>query len=282
MLSKKSIAMKILFIILASIACLIFIFWIGLQYPPNPPSSPDLSAPNLPDSILTSEHIASLPQPWKKFYKKLAEHENQRKVKSAIVEGTARLRISGITFSARFQFIHQAGEAYRHLITLTWFNLPIFTVDEIFQNGEAKMSLPMGVIENGPNVNSAANMALWAEAIWFPTLWLEDNRASLLQKSENHTGEVTFPWKNITERMAFHFDEKNGLITYGEAMRFKLPEDQHRTLWQTTADEWAEFEAGLLPSKASIKWMNDKKPWAEFYVTNVIYNENVDAYFSMQ
>jgi hypothetical protein len=273
--------MKILFILLSILAGLIFLFWIGLRFTPSHPESDFSSQNSGKQNNSTFTLPDSLPQPWNRFYHELESKKNQGNVRTAVIMGTARLRISGISLPARFQFIHKAGEAYRHIITVTCFNFPLFTVDEFFLEDEAKMSLPMGVIENEPNVNSAANLALWAEAIWFPTLWVEHPDVSLSTNSDT-SGKLTFPRKDQFQEMTFYFDDKTGLITYGEAMRYKLPEDEKPTKWKTIVDEWAEFEAGLLPAKASIRWMDENKPWAVFSVTNVIYNADVDSYFASE
>ena len=49
-------------------------------------------------------------------------------------------------------------------------------VNEWYLDGKARMELPVGVIENEPKIDMAANLALWGEAIWLPSILITDPR----------------------------------------------------------------------------------------------------------
>ena len=65
--------------------------------------------------------------------------------------GRGRLRLpskGGISFPARFRFTHHAGQGYRHYIEATMFGYPVMKINEYYLDGNARMELPVGVIEN--------------------------------------------------------------------------------------------------------------------------------------
>ena len=101
-----------------------------------------------------------------------------RFIESAVITGRGRLRFMGITFPARLRFIHDAGQGYRHYIEATIFGLPILKVNERYLDGQARMELPVGVVENEPKINMAANLGLWGESIWLPFCIMLPIRAS--------------------------------------------------------------------------------------------------------
>lgn len=126
-------------------------------FPRYPQRSPALKTIDLP---------AHLPAPVNRYYETVIE--------SAVVTGRARLRFMGIPLQGRFRFTHKAGQGYRHYIEATLFGIPIMKVSETYLDGRARLELPFGVVENEPKVDSAANLGLWAESIWLPSIWVTD------------------------------------------------------------------------------------------------------------
>jgi hypothetical protein len=118
---------------------------------------------------------SALPQPVDRFYRLIYGDEIPL-IKTAVLSGHARLVFNGITFPARFRFTHNAGRDYHHNIELTIFGIPIMKADESYINRSSRMVLPFGIIENKPKVDQAANLGLWAETLWFPSVFLTDER----------------------------------------------------------------------------------------------------------
>ncbi len=181
--------MRALLILLAILIGFFLIIWLGLSIKPKPFSS-------LAASKGSANKISipdSLPSPVKKFYSQIYGSEMPI-VESAIISGRAKMRIMGITFPARFRFLHKAGKSYHHNIELKFFGLPVMKVDEYYLDGNAKLELPFGTIENEPKVNQGANLALWGEAIWFPSIFLTDPRARW-ESVDNNTAILKVPFE---------------------------------------------------------------------------------------
>jgi len=97
-------------------------------------------------------------------------------IESAVISGRAKMRIGGFTFPARFRFTHEAGRNYRHYIEAAVLGIPAMKVNEHYLDGHSRLELPFGTVENAPKIDMAANLGLWVESIWLPSIYLSDPR----------------------------------------------------------------------------------------------------------
>lgn len=264
--------MTILRNIAIALVALIAVGWLGFLVRPRPLAPVEL-APGLLDERIPLPD--NLPTPVRRYYRALYG-EDVPVIESAIVTGRARLRMNGLAFWARYRFTHRTGEGYRHYIEGTWFGIPILKVNEHYLDGRGRMELPFGVIENEPKIDQAANLALWAEAIWYPTAWLTDARVRWEPIDDAHA-RLIVPFGEETDALIFAFDPETRLLDTQEAMRYREVHED-KILWRNTALGWAPFGGTPMATPASVRWMDQKKPWAVFTVEDVIYNAKVDAY----
>jgi hypothetical protein len=264
--------MKTLIGILIGLVVLVVILWIGLKIKPKPfvripVQDLDLTKVTLPDD---------LPAPVERFYRKVFGDQVPI-IESAVISGRAKMRMFWITLPGHFRFIHDAGKDYRHYIEVTLFGFPIMKVNEFYLDGNSRLELPFGVTENEPKVNQAANLGLWAESVWLPSIFITDPRVSWEPVDEN-TALLRVPFGENTETFVARFDPQTGLLSHTEAMRYKDAADEAKTLWINESTAWEDLNDQLTMTVGAVTWFDDGSPWAVFSVDEVVYNVEVGEY----
>ena len=252
--------MKIVYGIVITLFLLILLVWIGLKVQPKP--LPALAAPTANLALIPLPE--NLPAPVERFYHTLYGDEIPV-ITSAVISGRAAMRVGPLTFPARFRFSHVAGVDYRHYIEATLFGLPIMKVNETYLEGNSRLELPFGVVENEPKVNQAANLGLWAESIWLAPVFLTDPRVRW-EPVDAETAILRVPSEDGEEIFIVRFDPATDLVTQIEAMRYKGAADNAKTLWLNTAVEWGELHGQTTLTSGAVTWLDEGTPWAVFTV----------------
>lgn len=257
--------MKVLLLILAGLAGLVLLGWIGLQVPPRP-----FDTLGVPDTTPATVPLPDdLPAPVDRFYRELYGDEVPV-IDTAVISGRGTMRIAGVTLPVRWRFLHDTGQAYRHEIETTWFGLRVLAIDELFADGTARLELPFGVVE-GPNVDQGANLALWAEAVWMPSVWITDPQARW-EPIDEETAILVVPYGDAEETLLARFDPDTGLLQLLESMRFKGEEDAARTLWLNEVLDWSPLDGQLQAVETAITWFDEGSPWAVLTAEQIVYD----------
>ena len=206
--------MKILLILVSVPVVLVSLGWLGLRIKPAPlPAFPQQSG-----ELETVPLPEDLPAPVQRFYRQVYG-ENLPVIESFVVTGRAKMRIMGITFPSRFRFTHIAGQDYRHYIETTMFGLSLMKVNEHYLDGVSRLELPFGV-EEGPKVDQGANLGLWAETLWFPSIFITDARVRW-EPIDEETALLIVPFGEKEQRFVARFDPETGMLQFLESMRYK-------------------------------------------------------------
>jgi hypothetical protein len=260
-------------ILVLGAALLVIAIWFGLQikpasFPAFPQEQPALETVPLPEG---------LPAPVERFYRQVYG-ENVPVITSAVISGRAEVRpgIAGLTFPARFRFTHITGQGYRHYIEAGLFGLPLMKVNERYLEGRAHGETPFGVDE-GEKLDQAANLGMWAEAIWMPPLYLTDPRVHW-EPVDDQTALLVVPFEEDEETYVVRFDPQTGLINWLESMRYQRADSQNKILWLNQALEWGMVNGILSNTTGAAIWMDNGKPWAVFHVEDIVYNVDVEKY----
>jgi len=265
--------MKIFLTIIVAVAALFLLGWLGLQvkprpFQPYPEQSPKLEFIPLPDG---------LPAPVERFYKSIYGDEIPV-VETAVIRGRAVLSPFGVKMPSRFVFVHDAGKDYRHYIESTWFGLPMMKVNEGYIDQASFFESPMGNIYNDASTNQAANLAVWAEAEWFPSIWLTDEHVRW-ESVDEKTALLFIPFEDQEENFLVRFDPETGLLDTMEAMRYRDAGPQaEKILWITKSLPGKYIEGTQISAVGSATWLDQGKPWAVFTLEEVKYNVDVNDY----
>jgi hypothetical protein len=262
---------KIIGVIAGGAVGLAGIGWLGLRIPSAPfPAWPERAA-----APATVPIPAGLPAPVERFYRTLYG-DGVPVVETAVATGRGELRVSGLRLPARYRFTHRAGRDYHHYFETTVYGWPILKVNEYYLDGHARMELPGGVVENDARTDQAANLALWAEAMCFPSLYLTDARVRW-EPIDAQTARLVVPFGADEDAFTARFDPATGRLASLEALRWKAPDSAAPTGWRAEAGAWATFDGHWLPSKLALTWADDNAPWATFTVEDAAYNVDVTA-----
>jgi hypothetical protein len=123
-------------------------------------------------------------------------------------------------------------------------------------------------------VGQGANLALWAEAVWMPAVWVTNPRARWEPVGE-HTALLIVPFGDQEEQFTLRFDPQTGLLDLLESMRYKGEESEQKTLWINQVQEWDLTGETPVPRVAAITWFDEGIPWAVLTTDRVVFNHDV-------
>jgi hypothetical protein len=259
-------------VIILIVGLLLIALWFGLRVKPAPfpayeQQTPPFECVPLPDN---------LPAPVERFFR-VSIGDQVPVIHSAVLTGVAKIRFMGIPFLGRLRFTHRAGYDYRHYMETTLFGFPLMKVNESYRDGKGRLELPFGVITNEPKVDSAANLGLWGETIWLPSLFVTDPRVRW-EAIDDTSARLIVPYGDEEDSFTVTFDPQTGLLKRMEALRWKDAKDTAKTRWTLEPLGWKTYHGMKLPSPASATWETEGTPWLVSSLTDVVYNVDVSEY----
>lgn len=262
--------MKFLLIVALIFIALIILLWLGLQVRPKP-----LAAfPGQTPPLETMPLPAGLPAPVERYYRQIYG-ERIPVIYSAVLSGRATMApVGGLKIPARFRFVHDVGQGYRHYFEMTWFGLKFGSGNEHYVDGKSRLVLPMGLSDEGPQIDQAANLSMWAEYVWLPAVFLSEARARW-EAVDDETALLVVPFGEEEQTFVARFDPETGLLRLLESMRYKDSNSAAKTLWLNESTNWSTVDGHLIPATGAVTWFDQGKPWAVFTVEDVIYNADV-------
>lgn len=248
--------------------------WLGLQIKPKSFSA----YPDKTSQLKTIPIPSDLPEPVARFYHTVYGEEIPI-IETAVLQGRGVMKpFMNIPIPARFVFVHHAGENYRHYFEATIFGIPVMKVNEGYIDGASFFESPMGSNYDEENANQGANLALWAEAIWFPSLWMTDPRVRW-EPIDKNSALLYIPFEKTEENFLVRFNPQTGLIDMMETLRYRdLGQDQLKILWITRPEKGEPIAGTNIGSTGSVMWLDQGEPWAYFNVEELIYNVDVSTY----
>ena len=219
---------------------------------------------------------AGLPAPVERYYRELYG-DQVPVIESAVITGRATMSpVGGLKLPARFRFVHQVGQDYRHYFELTWFGRKIGAGNEHYLGGKSHLALPMGLSDEGRQVDQAANLSLWAEYVWLPAVFLTDPRVRW-EPVDEQTALLIVPFGDQLQHFVARFDPATGRLQMLEAMRYKDSKSTAKTLWLNESRDWATVSGSQIPTTGAVTWFDQGRPWAVFTVEDIDFNVDVQA-----
>lgn len=233
----------------------------GARTEPEPfPEFPEPSRPPRGQCALPSD----LPSPVRRWLHGIYG-DHVPVVRTVVVTGRARMRPFGVWLPARFRFLHEAGLGYRHLIEVTLFGRPVLTVHERYLDGRALMEVPLVGTDEGPHVDQAANLGMWAElAAAAPSVLVTDPRVSW-HEVDDETAQLDVPFgSDSVDSFMVRFDPRTGGLRSLEAWRYRSSKEQEKVLWVAGIEPGPTVGPHGLPAVGVATWADQGDPWARF------------------
>ena len=261
----------------SAIAILVLIGWAWLGLKLRAPRLPMLKGGQTPSNKPLPD---SLPAPVKRYAQALYG-DSVPDVRSAILQGRARLAPTGVSLPTRFRFYYDAADpGYYHDIRVTWWGRGILRIHERLRDGETVLDLSiLGRVENEPKINRAGLQGFWAEVLaWIPAIALLDTRIQW-QAIDATSARMILPGLDEGEAFTVRFDAETGLLTEVEARRWADAGDESRKRWRNRVLRWEAMDGSAIPAVSETQW-DDDKPWATWEIDQIVLNADVSARMS--
>jgi hypothetical protein len=256
----------------AGLAAVAAVSLAGLQVPPRPfPPFPQQSAP-LQERVPLP---ATLPAPVQRWLHGVYG-DSVPVITSVVVTGRGRVNPFGAWMPARFRFIHDAGRSYRHYIEATWFRRPVLRVNERYVDGRSLIEIPIVGRDEGPQVEQAANLGMWAElAAAAPAVLVTDPRVAW-RPVDDHRAVLEVPFEpSQRDEFTAHFDPDSGELRELHCWRYRDSRAGGKTMWIARNEPGRKVPGTGLPAVGSATWADQGRPWARFVTEDLRVNVDV-------
>jgi hypothetical protein len=247
----------------------------GTRVEPAPfPEYPDPSGPPRGEIDLP----ATLPEPVHRWLQGIYG-ERVPVVDSVVVTGRARIRPFGVWLPARFRFVHDVGRGYRHYIEATLFGRPLMAVNERYLDGASLMEIPIVGTDEGPRIDQAANLGMWAElASAAPSALVTDPRVHW-RGIDSETAQLDVPFGEAArDSFTVRFDPTSGAMRTMEAWRYRSSAAPEKTLWIAATEPGPTVGPLGLPAVGTATWADQGDPWARFVTEDIRTDVDVSTY----
>ena len=217
--------------------------------------------------------MSSLPEPVQRFVE-LVSGAGTPRISTLVLETDAWMRrpkLPPIPLAIRMS--HRLGEAFVHRIRIGRGPLSIPFGMDAYVDGRGLMKIGPAV-EMGPTYDEGALIAMWGEALVFPSAWLErpDVRWDAV---DAHTARLVVVSDHGEVPLTVAFDTSVGFPVSCEADRHKGAGPRVR--WTGRWSRWRPTRAGILaPSWMNVQWADEDRPWLDLRVTSIELNGPVE------
>ena len=217
--------------------------------------------------------MSSLPEPVQRFVE-LVSGAGTPRISTLVLETDAWMRrpkLPPIPLAIRMS--HRLGEAFVHRIRIGRGPLSIPFGMDAYVDGRGLMKIGPAV-EMGPTYDEGALIAMWGEALVFPSAWL-DRPNVRWDAVDAHTARLVVVSDHGEVPLTVAFDTSVGFPVSCEADRHQGAGPRVR--WTGRWSRWRPTRAGILaPSWMNVQWADEDRPWLDLRVTSIELNGPVE------
>ena len=256
-----------LYVVLGLLA-LVALISIGFAIPPRPfRPHPAPSQPGEPQPLRPG-----LPEPVRRHFVETIG-ETPRTVKTAVVWGRGRRHIRGVWVPLRFKAWYRPGEAYTRRMEVTWFQRPVMRGRDAWKNGTGFYEMG-DKVEQGEEIDQSQALAMWADAVWMPSLLVHESPIGWDPVDENMARLVIPDGRGGSQSLLAYFDPINGRMTHLSGKRYSISTGEQEP-WRVDLLTWKQLNGLLIPDQTSVAWGESGSPLSYWSVDGVAYNVNV-------
>ena len=260
---------KILFIFIGVVIFVILIGFGGFWYTPQSPPPHPAQTPGFSYKEISPD----LPRPIRNYLQS-AVGDSLPVIETAVVWGTARFKLPGllpIWMPVRWKSYYIPGKAFLREMEITWYGLTFLEGKDSYIDGTGKLIIG-DEVTSGPGIDQGQVLALRGEMAFTPSNLALDTTITW-RAVDDTTMWMIFPFNEPSDSLQLTFNSETHLIENFTAQRYK--ETDAMTGWRLECIDWDEFHTMKIPSKISVTWEDEGKPWAYFTIEGVEYNVDV-------
>lgn len=190
------------------------------------------------------------------------------------LETTAWMRRPGLPpIPLAIHMAHRLGEAFVHDIRIGRGSLSVRFGLDAFVDGRGAMRIGRSV-RLGPTYDRGALIAMWGEALTFPSAWL-DRTDVRWEAVDDATARLVVPSERGDVPITVAFDPATGLPDMCLAERHKG--DGPLTPWAGVWRDWRIADGVLAPRRLVVRWLDEADPWLAITVRSIALDAPVDA-----
>jgi hypothetical protein len=195
-------------------------------------------------------------------------------IETVVIETSAvmrRPRIPPIPLEIRMA--HRLGHEFVHQIRIGRGRLSFEFGLDAYVDGRGLMKIGSS-IQAGPHFDQGALIALWGEALGFPSAW-EHRDEVRWEEIDEVTARLVVPGPEGEIDIKVGFDPLTGFPATCEADRYKSTGPKVR--WIGRLSDWRPFEGGVLaPGRFTAQWADEARPWIDIRTERISTNASVD------
>lgn len=228
---------------------------------PSARGSPAPFRPGLPEQVRRhfAETIGEMPE----------------QVRSAVVWGRGKYLIRGVWIPLRFKAWYRPGEAFYRRMELTFFRRPVLRGAEGYLRGKGTFALG-GRIEGGEEVDRSEHLALWAEAVWTPPVFVHHPEIRW-ESDGGSAARLIVPFSGGVNSLHVYFDPHTGRMTHFESLCRSADSDEPEP-WRVDILAWRQEHGWLIPGEIAVGRGAAGSPVFYMSVDGAAYNVHVEDY----